>query len=297
MVWRHLLQKSKPFGCIEKEDSSLVFVGVPMDSTGTYRGGTRLAPDYIRDAACNIELYSLFARRSLENIGLEDLGNIVIPPGDLEHSLENIELVAKGMRDDYGDSLKIFIGGEHLISMPIVRALRDSIDTIVVFDAHLDARDEYLGSRLNHATFVRRLLEEGFRIIHIGSRALSYEEALLTGSSVENLEVYDIENTSKVDGIRELGSIYISLDMDVLDPSYAPGVSNPEPLGMSPRELIQLLQVIIKKSKGITGLDIVEVNPMVDPSGVTSILAAKIVLEFIGLVLARSRFHKPPGFV
>jgi len=283
MAWRHLTTRTKPFGCIEKEDARIVVTGVPLDSTSTYRPGTRLAPDGVREAACNLELYSLLTGRSLEGIGLTDLGNIVIPQGDLDTSLRNIEVVARGVISEYGDSLKIFIGGEHLVTLPLVLSLRDHVDTIVIFDAHLDMRSEYLGSRLNHATFARRLAEKGFRILHIGSRALSAEEIEYI-KNTDAVKVINVEEARERPDIEGLGSTYISVDMDVFDPSYAPGVSNPEPLGLTPWEMLGLLREVVLKSSRIVGLDIVELNPMVDSSGVTSLLASKIILEAIGLV-------------
>ena len=283
MAWRHLTTRTKPFGCIEKEDARIVVTGVPLDSTSTYRPGTRLAPDSVREAACNLELYSLLTGRSLEDIGLVDLGNIVIPQGDVDTSLRNIEVVARGIASEYGDSLKIFIGGEHLVTLPLVLSLRDQVDTVVIFDAHLDMRSEYLGSRLNHATFARMLAEKRFRMVHIGSRALSAEEIEYI-KNTDVVEVINVEEARKRPDIGGLGSTYISVDMDVFDPSYAPGVSNPEPLGLTPWEMLGLLREVVSKSSRIVGLDVVELNPMVDPSGVTSILASKIILEAIGLI-------------
>ncbi|WP_434730858.1 agmatinase [Thermogladius sp. KZ2Tp1] len=284
MSWRHLLTKTKPFGCIEKEEPGTVIVGAPLDSTSTYRPGSRLAPDSIREAACNLELYSLLGRRSLEHIGLTDLGNIVIPQGDVELSLRNIKTVAKGVREDYPDSLKVFVGGEHLVTLPIVEALGDLVDTVVIFDAHLDMRSEYLGSTLNHATFARRLVEEGFRVVHIGSRALSAEEAEYV-KDLDNVRVLDVLEARRGVNTGKLGSVYISVDMDVVDPSYAPGVGNPEPLGLTPWELLELVRELVASSSRLVGVDVVEVNPLVDPGGVTSVLASKIILEVIGLYL------------
>jgi len=283
MNWRLLLQGSVKFACMESSSNIGVLIGVPMDYTSTYKPGSRFAPDYIRNASCNIEFYSLSTRRIMESEGFIDLGNIILPPGDVEKSLSIIQSVAKGAWKEYQGIPLGFLGGEHLITYPIVSGLMDGIDTLVVFDAHLDLRDEYLGSRLNHASFLRRLVEKGVRVIHIGSRAYSGEE-LEYLKTLENIKVYSVLDVlEKTVEAVELGRVYISIDMDVIDPSYAPGVGNPEPFGLTPLQLLGLLKKIVGSSSRLVGFDIVEVNPLVDVNDVTSILAGKLVFELAAL--------------
>lgn len=283
MSWRYRLLATTPFAGIPPSSSPFVVVGVPLDATGTYKPGTRFAPSQIRAAAANIEFYSLGAGLILEDVSLNDIGDITLPPGDVEGSLRVIEEVVRGIRDEMRGSIPIFLGGEHLITYPVVRALREELDYLVVFDAHLDVRNEYYGSKFNHATFLRRLVEEGVKVVHLGSRAYS-------GDELEYVKRNDIEILNALNAVegslrgRRLGRVYVSIDMDVVDPAYAPGVGNPEPFGLAPTTLLRLLKELIEASDSVVGFDIVEVNPLMDVNDVTSVLAAKLVFELIGLI-------------
>ncbi|MEM1706459.1 MAG: agmatinase [Thermosphaera sp.] len=286
--WKIFIQESIPFACLPRGESMWTLLGIPFDSTTTFKPGSRFAPDHIRTVACNIEFYSILTGLLLEEDCFNDLGNLILPPGDTLKSLELIEDAAKGIRSRYPRSLLIFIGGEHLLTYPIIRGLRKEIDSLVVFDAHLDLRDEYLNSKLNHATFLRRIVENlDVNVIHIGSRAYSREELeFLKDGEVTVLNVLEAmkqeEVVKKLDTIG-LGRTYISVDIDVIDPSFAPGVGNPESLGLNPLTLLSLLKIIYEKSNKVIGFDIVEVNPLVDVNDVTSILASKIILEISAL--------------
>lgn len=282
MAWRTLLS-NYTFACLENEKSPIAILGAPLDASSTYRPGSRYAPQRIREAACNIELYSLAAKVLVEDIGFKDYGDIVLPPGDVKNALERIELVTRNIAEEH-KGLLIILGGEHLITYSTIRALKDDINTLIVFDAHLDARSEYLGSDLNHATFLRKLIDNGVRAIHIGSRAYSKEE--LEYMTSRNIKVIDVlEALGNNFDLKELGKTYISIDMDVLDPSIAPGVSNPEPFGLDHFSFIHILREVFRESSDVVALDIVEVNPLVDAGDVTSTLAAKIVIEATGLYL------------
>jgi len=224
---------------------------------------------------------------SLDDVGYKDYGDVVLPQGDAEKSIEVLRLVIENLRKEHR-GLLLILGGEHLVTYPAVLALKDSIDTLVVFDAHLDARREYLGSKVNHATFLRILLERGIRVVHIGSRAYSKEELEFVREGRANLEVYDVTRVMRKDfDLKDLGRVYISIDFDVFDPSLAPGVSNPEPFGLSLASFGEVLTRIYEKASDVVAIDIVEVNPVVDCGDVTSILAAKVAIECVGLYLKR----------
>ena len=287
MAWRTQLFK-QTFACLENDKSPLGVVGIPMDYTGSYKPGSRFAPQRIRDSACNIELYSLFTGIFLEDIGFKDYGDVILPPGDIEGSLEKIKLVMRNIIEEHS-GLLLVLGGEHLITYPVVEVIKDKIDELVIFDAHLDARSEYLGSKLNHATFLRRLLDEGVNVIHIGSRAYSRDEYEYV-SSRDNIKVINVLEAFKNIKLEDLGRVYISIDMDVFDPSIAPGVSNPEPFGLSHYVLLSILRELFEKSTSVIGVDVVEVNPLVDVNGETSVLAAKLLIEVSGLYLAKKSF-------
>lgn len=286
MGWQALLVPPV-FGCISNERSPVAILGVPLDTTATYRPGTRFAPSRIREAACNLELYSLLADLSLETLGYKDYGDLNLPPGSVEKSLEHVKIAIKNIREEHEHFL-IILGGEHLLTYPALQAFKEAVDTVVVFDAHLDCRDEYLGSRLNHATFLRRVAESGFRVIHFGSRAYSSEEMdFAKGSGIEVYNVFRVKNESVK--ISDLGHVYISIDVDVFDPSIAPGVSNPEPFGLDLETFAKLLVNVFENSREVVAADIVEVNPLVDNSNITSILAAKIGIELTGLYMRKTR--------
>ena len=157
-MWKTLLMKPT-FACLENVKSRVAVIGIPLDNTGTYRPGTRFAPQKIRAAACNLELYSIMANKSIEDVGFKDYGDIVLPPGDTVRSLQRIELITRNISGEH-NGLLVILGGEHLLTYSTVRALEDRIDTLIVFDAHLDSRLEYLDSNVNHATFLRKLIEE-----------------------------------------------------------------------------------------------------------------------------------------
>jgi agmatinase len=287
MAWLTTLTKLS-FGCVEEKKSPIAVLGVPLDHTATYRPGSRFAPLKIRDAACNIELYSLLAGLSLEDIGFKDYGDIVLQPSDVEGALRRIGLVLSKILEEH-QGLLLVLGGEHLLTYSSIKTYSHSIDTVIVFDAHLDLRDEYLGSRLNHATFLRRVVEEtSSRVIHIGSRA--YSKGELEFAKKVGIEVYNILDViaGKVhfDNLRR---VYVSIDIDVFDPSIAPGTGNPEPYGLYLREFFPLLKSIFEEASKVYAVDIVEVNPIVDHGDVTSILAAKIAVEAAGLYISEKR--------
>ncbi len=291
-TWRHLLNESSGFACQESGEGLVGIIGLPMDWTTSYMPGTRFAPRRIRDAACNIELYSVLTGRSLDDYGYIDLGDVALPMGDVAESLRRIEIVARGFREDYPDKVPVFIGGEHLVTYPVVEAVGDGIDYYVVFDAHGDLRDDYLGVKYSHATVNRRIHEDfDIPVIIIGGRAFSKEEVDYIGghNDIVVITLRYTEDTNealrRIEGLLADRNVYVSIDMDVFDPGYAPGVSNPEPLGLSPMVVLGFLERIVRASRRIMGFDVVEVNPLRDVNDVTSILAAKLIIEFYGLLL------------
>ncbi|MCC6054840.1 MAG: agmatinase [Thermosphaera sp.] len=285
MAWKTMLT-TQVFGCVENPSSPFAIIGVPLDHTSTYRPGTRFAPQRIREAACNIELYSLTANIVLEEVGFKDYGDLLLQPNNVENTLGRIELASKNLLGEHRE-LVIVLGGEHLITYPGVRASISEIDTLIVFDAHLDMRDEYMGSRLNHATFLRRVLEEqDINVVHIGSRA--YSKGELEYAERSGVKVYNILDVYKGGvTIEQANRVYVSVDVDVFDPSIAPGVGNPEPPGITLTQFLDLLGRIFESAESVRMVDIVEVNPLVDHGDVTSVLAAKIGVEASGLYYAK----------
>ncbi|MDT7865104.1 MAG: agmatinase [Thermoproteota archaeon] len=279
----------KEFCGIQKsfKEAKYVIIGIPYENTITYRPGTKFAPSYIRDVSINIETYCLLSKMYFEDVDFYDIGDIDVVGIKIEEALRRISLVIEDIKRE--NKIPVCIGGEHSITYGIVRSIKP--DTIICFDAHLDLRDEYpISIKYGHATIMRRIYEDlGIKnIIYIGSRAFSKEE--FNFATKHDLKIFSMEeiDENKKDVINELShivnsskKIYISVDMDVFDPSIAPGVGTPEPYGISFKDFLDIVKNILDKK--VEGLDIVEVSPLYD-NGLTSILASKIIFECVSLL-------------
>jgi agmatinase len=282
---------------VRVEKPLFTVVGIPLDSTSSFRSGCRFAPLYVRLASQTIELFSLRSLINIEEIPIADAGDVVIPHGDVTRSLSIIEGVVSEL---ISDGLRaVFIGGEHTISLGVVKGLIKALTTSNVcylcFDSHSDFRYEYLGSKYSHACVTRRIYEilGNRRITLVGIRAVSHEEyrdlknsniRYFTSNQVKTLGVREISrNISKA--LEDCSKIHLSIDLDVLDPAYAPGVTTPEPEGITPTELLDILQLIIDDR--FTSLDVVELTPSYDQSMITSIVAAKIINEVLGMIYSK----------
>jgi agmatinase len=275
-----------PFsGCsMPLQEASYVVIGVPYDKTSTYRPGSRFAPAAIREASVNIETYSLRSDMDVEDVKICDIGDLEIVE-DKNETLNRLKLVLSDVIK--AAKVPIVIGGEHTITYGAAQAYGKDI-AIINFDAHLDLRDEYLKDRLSHTTFMRRLSEEigPDRIIEVGTRAVCKDElkyakevglTYISTYEIRRLGVGKVAETIKL-RLSKFGRIYVTIDMDVLDPSYAPAVANPEGDGLSSNTLITMIRSICNNK--VVGLDLVEVTPHYD-NGVTAIQSAKILFEAI----------------
>jgi agmatinase len=267
------------------EKADYIIFGVPFDVTSTYRTGARFGPNAIRQASLNIETYSFRTSIDVEDLKLHDLGDLHISTAT-EKTLEKIELVVKSILE--AKKTPIIIGGEHTITLGIMKGLgvKASKTAIVSFDAHLDLRNEFLGLKLSHTTFMRRINEEvkPAEIIEVGTRAACKEElAYAKKAGIEFLTAQQIrkEGNEKIakqlkEKLAEYKNIYLSIDMDVLDPAYAPAVQNPEPEGLEIHALLDILCSVCDKR--VVGFDVVEVAPNYD-QGISAIQAAKVMFE------------------
>ena len=259
--------------------------GIPFDSTHSYKPGCRFGPDVIRDAFNNIEIFMPEFGVDLEQVNIQDLGN-------LEHTVvaqNMIDMVRKttGELKDCSNQL-IILGGEH--SLTYGSYMSYPKDTgYVVFDAHYDLRDEYAGTKLSHAAYLRRIIEErgSENIIHVGARAYVKEELeFLTEHNVKTISDSDIRmgNGPKLlqNMTEKFENLYVSIDLDVLDPAFAPGVGNPEAIGITSRELYDM--IVSLQDKKIKAADIVELNPTFD-NGSTASLAARLMSIIISMNL------------
>ena len=258
-----------------------------MDVTSTFRPGSRFGPEAVRQASLALEPMSLPARHDARSISLHDAGDIHITH-DLPEMMKRIELVVSEVMRD-GKRL-VVVGGEHTITLGIISGLKEALGDIklVCFDAHLDMRDEFYGQRICHATVCRRIAEEigPENISIVGVRACSPEGLdFVLERGVQVITAQDIRERGPswaLSSLRPLlargGPLHISIDLDVLDPAFAPAVQTPEPLGLMPWELSGILLGLA--GEPLRSLDVVELAPSYD-SGQTALLAARLIIEFI----------------
>ncbi len=255
-------------------------VGVPYDGTSTFRPGSRFAPNSIREASYGIESYSPYQDKDLKDAKFFDIGDIPVSYSNIDLNFKTIEsfifkLILKGKK-------VISMGGEHLISYPIIKAFKRKFKDLVVIhvDAHSDLANTFRGESFSHATVMRRVAELiGFEnLFQLGIRSLLKEDKILPKRK-ENMCMFNLDKAEKF--LEEAGDrpIYLSLDLDVLDPSILPGTGTPEPGGVDFKELLRF--ILLLKDYRVAGADIVELSPHYDTSGVSSITAATILRELI----------------
>ncbi len=261
--------------------------GVPFDSTHSYKPGCRFGPDAIRDAFNNIEIFQPEFGVDLEAEAISDLGNT-------KHTVVAAEMLQ--MVKDVTSELKkqdkqiIILGGEHLVTLGSFTCFPKDTG-YVVFDAHYDLRDQYADTKLSHAAYLRRIVEErgSENIVHVGARAFVKEElAFLKEHNIATVSDKEISNGNGPKLLKDVTStfdrVYLSVDLDVLDPAFAPGVGNPEAVGISSRELYDLITTL--QNKKIVAADMVELNPTYD-NGSTASMAAKMIATIIAMNLSR----------
>jgi len=275
---------------INPDDNSepvAVVFGVPFDSTHSYKPGCRFGPDVIRDAFNNIEIFQPEFGVDLETVSINDLGNAkhTVVATEMLEMVENITNELKRQNKQI-----IILGGEHLITLGSFTCFPKDTG-YVVFDAHYDLRDQYADIKLSHAAYLRRIVEKrgSENIIHVGARAFVKEElAFLMEHNIATISDKEIRNGDGTKLLKDITStfdnLYLSIDLDVLDPAFAPGVGNPEAVGISSRELYDL--VITLQNKKIVAADIVELNPTYD-NGSTASMAAKMMSTIIAMNLSR----------
>ena len=273
------------------DKSRFVFFGVPYDKTSTYRAGSRFAPGALRDVSANMELYSVRSKVDLEQVAVHDWGDVDIVE-NLVETLGRVKSVCSELLDS--NKIPIMAGGEHSITKSAVDALPKDTG-LLSFDAHLDLRDEFLGERLSHATFMRRVSEKlgSDHIMEVGIRAFSRPELdFARKSGVTMITPQDLRETGisktaqRIRGfLSGFSQSYVTVDIDVLDPAFAPGVGNPEPDGISTDELLTLVDASMQKNT--VGFDLVEVSPQLD-SGQTAAVGVKVIFEAIAALSTRS---------
>lgn len=278
-------------------DIDIGLVGVPFDIGLNYRGGPREAPAAVRQASRLIRMVhptSGLAPHDLCNIA--DLGDAPVNPLDKDRSIAEIETYFRTLSDNAIRPMAI--GGDHTIPTPILRGIaRDAPVGILQIDSHADTLDELCGTKINHATFMRRALEENLidpaRVVQIGLRGSRFSPddirfGVEAGFTIITYDQY--EEMGRAAAIEKIattlgtGRTYVTLDIDGLDPAFCPGTPVPEIGGITPRDA----QVMIRALQGvdIVGADISEVAPCYDPTGITSVTAANLMFELVCVMAA-----------
>lgn len=261
------------------EGAEMVLLGVPMDQTCSFRPGARFGPQAIREVSDGLEEYSPYLERDLTSCAFYDAGDLDLPFGNREVCLERITAACSILLGD--GKFPFLLGGEHLITLPLVQVLASRYPglTVVHFDAHADLREEYLGEVYSHATVMRRICEivGAESVFQFGIRSGTVEEFRF-GREKTNFFPFDLRpGLDKCLNPLKGRPVYVTIDIDVIDPAYAPGTGTPEPGGVTPRELFQAIELLGRLQ--VVGCDLVELSPPCDPSGITSLLAAKLVRE------------------
>lgn len=272
----------KPF-----EEAKYVIFGVPFDATSTYRTGARFGPNAIRQASLNIETYSFRSKIDLEDLALHDAGDLHVSP-DAQKTVDMTRLVVEDILA--AGKMPVVLGGEHTVTLGIAKGLgaRAAKTAIVSFDAHLDLRCEFLGSTLSHTTFMQLISAEvkPAKIVEVGTRSACKKE--LAYAKKAGVEFFTSQQIIK-QGSGQIASqlkqkllpyenVYLTVDMDVLDPAFAPAVQNPEPEGITTTALLDIACALCDKR--VIGFDVLEIAPIYD-QGVSAVVAAKVIFEML----------------
>lgn len=267
----------------DKDYSSagIILFGAPFDSTVSYRPGARFGSSTIRRESYGIESYSPYQNNDLIDIAVMDSGDIELCLGDTAKALDMIEERTKNILDD--KKLPFMLGGEHLVTLGAFRAVLEKYPdiNIIHFDAHADLREEYLGVKLSHASVLRRCWEliGDNRIYQFGIRSGDKDE-FKWGTAHVKTRMFDFSGLELIMDKLKGKPVYFTLDLDVLDPSVFPGTGTPEPGGVSFEELRKAVTMVCANSN-VVGCDVNELSPHYDPSGVSAIVACKIVREML----------------
>ena len=281
-----MLNKSKNveifLGCdANYEDARIVLYGAPFDSTTAYRPGTRFASRMRRAESYGLETYSPYQDLDLEDAAVFDGGDLELCFGDTQKALDDIHDFAADILKD--TKLPLLIGGEHLVSLPAIRAVYEKYPDLCVihFDAHTDLRDDYLGAKLSHASVIRRVWDfvgDG-RIWQFGIRSGERAE-FYWAKEHTHLQKFNFDGLENAVAQLKGKPVYLTIDLDVLDPSCFPGTGTPEAGGVTFMQLFNAMLSIIQGCQ-VVGCDLVELSPMLDASGASTATALKVLREML----------------
>ncbi|MBR3478582.1 MAG: agmatinase [Bacteroidaceae bacterium] len=268
----------------EYEDAKVVIFGAPFDSTTSYRPGARFGSAAIRHESYGLETYSPYLNCDLEDLNVYDAGDLELPMGSAEMALDAISACTSEILN--AGKIPFMLGGEHLVTLGTVREVAKKYPDlhIIHFDAHADLRDDYLGVKLSHACVLRRchdILGDG-RIHQFGIRSGERAEFGFARAGHTDLHPFSLEGLDSVadDLASSRVPIYFTIDLDVLDPSVFPGTGTPEAGGVSFDQLRKALTKVCQ-TVNVVALDVTELAPTLDPSGVSTAVAGKVVRELL----------------
>jgi len=263
-------------------------LGVPFDGTASYKPGARFGPRSVREASYNFERYNMILDKNI-SADVHDFGDLEVVHGNFKKTCSNLKSTISEIQAM--DMIPVIIGGDHSISYCVLNALDESDRlkfqnlTIIHFDAHMDLRDSFLGEKYSHATVMRRIYDMNPKdIVQIGVRSASQDEANFARK--QKLKIFkscDVDEKIKeiIEFIKKIdGPIYLTFDIDVLDPAYAPSVGTPSSCGLNPKQIEKLIYSL--EGKEIIGFDIVEVSST-KIGDITSLNAAKIIYDVLCL--------------
>jgi agmatinase len=269
------------------DEATVVIYGMPMDWTVSFRAGTRLGPQRVREVSILLEEYSPYLDRHLSEVKYFDAGDVPLAFGNPQRSVEQLYEYVKQLLDD--GKFPLGLGGEHLVSWGPIRAAKEKYPDLVVvqFDAHADLREDYEGEPYSHATVLRKACDVvgPKNVYQFGIRSGTREE-FQYGRENTNFYPFDVlEPLQQVIDELKGRPIYLTIDIDVVDPAEAPGTGTLDAGGITARELFKALYLMRDAGLNIVAFDLVEIAPVYDPSEKTQILASKIVREvLLGLV-------------
>ena len=285
----------------EVSDYDIAILGIPFDGGTSYRPGARFGPLGVRQAARALRpgYHVELGVAPLEEVQIVDAGDVAVTPYDIAEACTQIQ---DRVREIIGDRNRriVSIGGDHTIALPLLRAAAQKHGPVALvhFDAHLDTWDTYFGAEYTHGTPFRRAVEEGIldteALSHVGTRGPLYGKKDLEDDRrfgfgiVTSSDIYYQGVREVVDKLRQrLGNrpVYVSIDIDVLDPAHAPGTGTPEAGGMTSRELLEILRGF--RGLNLIGADVVEVAPAYDHAEITSVAAAHVAYDLVSLLAMR----------
>jgi len=267
----------------EYDESNIVIFGAPFDGTTSFRPGTRFAPNAIRLDSDGLETYSPYLDVDISDKKISDIGDVEIQFGNTQKVINDIYEQSNIIIND--NKKPLMIGGEHLVTYPQVKALVNKFEDlhIIHLDAHADLRDDYLGEKFSHATVMRRCYDMvgKDRIFQFGIRSGTKEEFSFQNCNTY-MEKFNIETFASVKEKLVGKNVYLTIDLDVLDPSIFSGTGTPEPGGITFKELMNFFKEI--STLKLVGADVVELSPQYDTTGVSNAVAAKVIREVLCLL-------------